>query len=122
MNGAESPDMISEANLKVVNIDGQTELTAAESDGPVNAMDLSLRKAISKFYPEINKTWLSDYKVRVLDGDRGTEARVRVLITTTDGIRNWNTVGVSTNIITASLIALSDSHEYAIMTNRSGEK
>ncbi len=122
MSGAESPDMVSEANLKVVNIDGQTELTAAESDGPVNAMDLSLRKAISKFYPEINKTWLSDYKVRVLDGDRGTEARVRVLITTTDGTRDWKTVGVSTNIITASLIALSDSHEYAIMTNRSGEQ
>ncbi len=89
--------------------------TVAEGDGPVNALDSALRQALSKFFPQLRKLQLTDYKVRIIDGATGTAAKTRVLITTSDGKREWGTVGVSENIITASLQALADSMEYALM-------
>lgn len=88
--------------------------TVADGDGPVNALDGALRQALSKFFPEVGKLTLTDYKVRIIDSATGTAAKTRVLITTSDGNREWGTVGVSENIITASLLALADSMEYAL--------
>ncbi len=88
--------------------------TVAEGDGPVNAMDGALRSALMQSFPVLSKVGLSDYKVRILDAVAGTAARTRVLITSTDGTREWGTVGVSGNIIEASLQALVDSMEYAL--------
>jgi 2-isopropylmalate synthase len=90
----------------------EEEVTAAQGDGPVNAMDRALRKALEVFYPTLSKIRLTDYKVRVLDTTEATAAKVRVHIETTDGERVWGTVGVSTNIIEASWYALIDSIEY----------
>ncbi len=84
-------------------------------DGPVNALDSALRLALTKFYPQLKNVRLTDYKVRILDGIAGTAAKTRVLITSTDGKREWGTVGVSENIIEASLQALVDSMEYALL-------
>lgn len=98
----------SEATIRV-NVDGQTEHCAAEGNGPVHALDEALRKALYKFYPEISKMQLTDYKVRVLNEKDGTSANVRVLIDSTNDITNWGTIGVSSNIIEASWQALSDS-------------
>ncbi len=89
--------------------------TAAEGNGPVNALDNALRKALSSFFPEIKNMHLTDYKVRVLDGEEGTAAKVRVLIESSDGKNRWSTVGVSTNIIEASWQALSDSFRYFLL-------
>ncbi|MCG0239497.1 MAG: citramalate synthase [Firmicutes bacterium] len=86
--------------------------TAAEGNGPVNALDAALRKALAEVYPGIDRVRLADYKVRVLEGSDGTGARVRVLVESTDGRRTWGTVGVSTNIIEASWQALVDSLVY----------
>ena len=105
--------LTSEATIKVAS-DGSEEHTAANGDGPVNALDNALRKALSKFFPVINDVRLTDYKVRVLDEKSATAAKVRVLIRSTDGKASWTTVGVSTNVIEASLRALTDSMEYAI--------
>ena len=105
----------SEATIKV-SVDGVKEITAAEGDGPVNALDSAIRKALSRFYPEIKQISLSDYKVRVLEDNRGTAAKVRVLIESTDGHRHWGTVGVSENIIEASWLALVDGIEYGLLT------
>jgi 2-isopropylmalate synthase len=110
-NEAES---VSEALIKV-RVRGEVEHTAAEGNGPVNALDKALRKALEKFYPELKKVVLSDYKVRVLDGLDGTGAKVRVLITTRDEHTSWNTVGVSANIIEASWKALVDSIYYYLL-------
>ena len=99
---------ISQATIKV-SVREEEELTAAEGNGPVNAMDNALRKALSKFYPTIQEMRLVDFKVRVLEGSAGTAARVRVLIESRDGKDIWNTVGVSENIIEASWQALVDS-------------
>jgi 2-isopropylmalate synthase len=107
--------LASEATIKVADRTGDVEHTASDGDGPVNALDNALRKALSKFYPFLQQVRLSDYKVRVLDGKEATAATVRVLIRSTDGKSTWNTVGVSENVIEASLIALSDSIEYAIL-------
>ena len=104
----------SEATIKLT-VDGVEELTAAEGDGPVNALDSALRKALGRFYPEIRDFRLVDYKVRVLEENRGTAAMVRVLIETSDGRTAWGTVGVSENIIEASWQALVDSLEYGIL-------
>ncbi len=98
------------AVVKLV-VDDKEEMTAAEGDGPVNALDRALRKALRVFYPELDRMRLLDYKVRVLDTDRATAAKVRVHITSTDGRSVWGTVGVSTNIIEASFAALIDSFE-----------
>lgn len=93
-------------------VDGKEEITASEGDGPVNAMDKALRKALTVFYPEIKNIRLIDYKVRVLDPEKATGAKVRVHMETTDGEVTWGTVGVSTNIIEASWKALLDSIDY----------
>lgn len=89
--------------------------TAAEGNGPVNALDNALRKALETFYPEVSGMRLSDYKVRVLEEKAGTEAQVRVLIETGNGKKTWGTVGVSTNIIEASWQALADSMAYGLL-------
>ncbi len=105
----------SEASVKVVDRYGNVEHTAADGDGPVNALDQALRKALSRFFPRLNDIRLTDYKVRVIDEKAGTAAKVRVLIRSTDGNSSWTTVGVSENIIEASLMALVDSMEYILM-------
>ncbi len=97
-----------------VKVDDRIEYEAAEGNGPVNALDIALRKCIEKFYPEIKDMRLIDYKVRVLDEEKGTGAKVRVLIESSDGKESWITVGVSTNIIEASFRALIDSIEYKL--------
>src|SRR5579864_1030732 len=103
-----------EATIKVA-VDGQEEHTAAEGDGPVHALDRALRKALGRFYPEIQRVRLVDYKVRVLNADAATAARVRVLIQSTDGVHTWGTVGVSENVVEASWQALVDSFEYVLL-------
>ena len=103
-----------EATIKVA-VDGQEEHTAAEGDGPVHALDRALRKALGRFYPEIQRVRLVDYKVRVLNADAATAARVRVLIQSTDGAHTWGTVGVSENVVEASWQALVDSLEYVLL-------
>lgn len=95
-----------------VQVEGKEGLTAGEGEGPVNALDIALRKALLVFYPELSKIRLNDYKVRVLDTNYATAAKVRVHIESTDGNKSWGTVGVSKNIIQASLEALVDSLEY----------
>ncbi len=105
---------VCQASVKVL-VDGQTEHTIAEGDGPINALDQALRAALATFYPQLKKIHLTDYKVRILDSTAGTGARTRVLIESTDGKQQWGTVGVHDNIIEASLQALVDSIEYALM-------
>lgn len=104
----------SSAMIKIL-VGEQTEITAAEGDGPVNALDKALRKALERFYPQIGEMKLTDYKVRVLDSNSATASKVRVLIETTDGQEVWTTVGVSTDIIEASWKALVDSVEHKLM-------
>lgn len=96
-------------------VDGQISVTAADGDGPVNALDTALRRALSRFYPTVEKVRLTDYKVRVIDGVSATAARVRVLIESTDGVSSWSTVGVSCDIMEASYLALVDSIEYCLI-------
>ena len=102
--------------------DGQIEHTAAEGNGPVNALDTALRKALGKFYPEIEEVRLLDYKVRVLGGGEGSAALVRVLIESGDEHERWGTVGVSLNVIEASWQALVDSFEYKLYKERRGQR
>jgi 2-isopropylmalate synthase len=102
-----------EATVKVL-VNGQPEYTVAEGEGPVNALDAALRKALRPFYPAIDSIALDDYKVRILNGQLGTAARTRVLIDSTDGQVRWGTVGVSDNIIEASWLALVDSFEFKL--------
>lgn len=111
---SENGTFSSSAMIKV-NVDGEVEITAAEGDGPVNALDKALRKALEVFYPELKRVHLTDYKVRVLDTKTATAAKVRVLIESTDGEDIWTTVGVSSDIIEASWIALVDSIEYKLI-------
>jgi len=99
----------------MVEVGGKIEHTAAVGNGPVNALDNALRKALEKFYPSLANVRLLDYKVRVLTAQKGTAASVRVLIESGDGKDEWGTVGVSENIIEASWIALVDSIEYKLM-------
>jgi 2-isopropylmalate synthase len=101
-------------------VKGVQEHTAAEGDGPVNAMDNALRKALKNFYPALSKMHLSDFKVRVLDEKSGTAARVRVLIESQDQDETWSTIGVSGNIIEASWEALVDSVEYKLLKDLKG--
>ena len=107
----------SEAIIKV-KVKGIQEHTAADGDGPVNALDNALRKALKSFYPTLAKMHLSDFKVRVLDEKAGTAARVRVLIQSQDENESWGTVGVSGNIIEASWQALVDSVEYKLLKDK----
>ena len=106
--------MRAEASVKVVDHNGRVEHTASEGNGPVNALDRALRKALERFYPEIKEIQLSDYKVRVLEAKQGTATAVRALIQTTDGEETWGTVGVAENIIQASWEALVDSIIYGL--------
>ncbi len=98
-----------------VNVHGETMLTAAEGNGPVNALDNALRKALVSYYPSIQETHLTDYKVRVIDDQGETASKVRVVMEHTDFDNTWNTVGVSSNIIEASWLALTDSIRYALL-------
>jgi 2-isopropylmalate synthase len=105
-----------EATVKV-RVGPQIMHTVAEGNGPVNALDAALRKALIDVYPQLSAVTLSDYKVRILDGDNATAATTRVLIDSKDGTRRWSTVGASSNIIEASWRALLDSMEYALLNN-----
>jgi 2-isopropylmalate synthase len=109
----------SQAIVKV-RVGGESRVTGAEGDGPVHALDLALRGALEAFYPVLRTMRLIDYKVRVLESSETTAAKVRVLIESSDGARTWNTVGVSTDIIEASFMALSDSIEYKLTMEAEG--
>lgn len=100
-----------------VSVDCKNEITAAEGDGPVSALDNALRKALYKFYPDVDAMRLVDFKVRVIDGREGTAAKVRVLIESRDQDNIWSTVGVSEDIIEASWHALADSFQYKLAKN-----
>ena len=102
-----------EATVKLC-INGEIVHTASEGNGPVNALDKALRKALVPMYPQLAQFHLADYKVRILDGDHGTAATTRVLIDTQNGHQRWSTVGAGTNIIDASWRALVDSVEYGL--------
>ncbi|MGN7355779.1 citramalate synthase [Paenibacillus sp. SAF-054] len=106
--------VVSEAFVKL-NVAGNNVYTAAEGNGPVNALDNALRKALVQYFPAIKEMHLSDYKVRVLDEKDATAAKVRVLIESRDINNSWNTVGVSGNVIEASWEALVDSMRYALL-------
>jgi 2-isopropylmalate synthase len=111
--------LVSEATIKV-RVNGVSEHTSAEGDGPVNALDNAIRKALRRFYPTVAEMHLTDFKVRVLNEKAGTAARVRVLIESQDAHDSWGTVGVSENIIEASWQALSDSLEYKLLKDHAG--
>ena len=113
----EDNTLISEATIKL-KVNKIEEHTASEGDGPVNALDNALRKALSEFYPTLSEMRLSDFKVRVLDEKAGTAAKVRVLIQSQDEKSSWGTVGVSENIIEASWQALVDSVEYKLLKDQ----
>ncbi|MCD6256466.1 citramalate synthase [Candidatus Aerophobetes bacterium] len=109
----ENGKLVSEATVKL-NINGKQVHTVAEGNGPVNALDKALRKALEDDFPQISQMHLSDYKVRILDTGAGTEAKTRVLIESSDKDDRWGTVGVSPNIIEASFKALLDAVEYKL--------
>ena len=109
-------DILSEAVAKVT-VGNETIHTAAEGNGPVNALDAALRKALLNFYPDLSHIKLVDYKVRILEESVGTGSQVRVLIESSDGENEWRTVGSSTNIIEASWLALADSLEFWLIKN-----
>jgi 2-isopropylmalate synthase len=115
----ESNEMLAEAMVKV-RVGGEVKHTAAEGNGPVNALDAAVRKALLEFYPTLEAIKLVDYKVRILDTGSGTGASVRVLIESTDGEQHWRTVGSSTDIIEASWLALADALEYWLVRHREG--
>jgi len=106
--------VLAEATVKI-RVDDEVSHTAAEGDGPVNALDLATRKALLPHYPKLKKMRLVDYKVRIIDSDKATGATTRVTIDSTNGHRTWTTVGSSTNIVDASWQALADSMEYALL-------
>ena len=107
-------ESICEATVRV-RVGDEVAHTVAEGDGPVNALDAALRRALVKFFPSLKVVELTDYKVRIINGGTGTAAKTRVLITSSNGKREWGTVGVSENIIEASLEALVDSMEFALL-------
>lgn len=104
-----------------ISVDGQTEVAAAEGDGPINALDKAVRMALGRFYPAISEIKLTDYKVRVLDSDKASAAKVRVLIESRDQHESWTTIGVSTDIVDASWHALIDSIEYKLVRDQERE-
>ena len=104
---------ICQATIKI-SVGKEEEITAAEGDGPVNALDNALRKALTKFFPQIEEMGLVDFKVRVIDGAGGTASKVRVQIETRDSREIWSTIGVSENVIEASWQALVDSFQYKL--------
>jgi 2-isopropylmalate synthase len=109
--------LLAEAMVKV-RIGPEVKLSAAEGNGPVNALALALHKTLCEVYPELQLIRLTDYKVRILDSDKGTAATTRVLVSFSNGVQSWTTVGASPNIIEASWRALSDSMEYALLCSR----
>ena len=110
-------EMLSEAMVKV-RVGTEIMHTVAEGNGPVNALDQALRKALLQLYPSLAQVKLVDYKVRILEESIGTESQVRVLIESSDGVKEWRTVGSSTNIIEASWLALADSLEYGLLKQK----
>jgi len=102
------------ATIKVA-VDGQNILEAAEGNGPVSALDAALRKALSQFYPELTKCYLTDYKVRIIDGGAGTSAVTRVLVESSNGLHRWTTIGVSDNILEASYQAVAQGIKYGLL-------
>ncbi|HQL34061.1 MAG TPA: alpha-isopropylmalate synthase regulatory domain-containing protein, partial [Treponemataceae bacterium] len=100
-----------------IGVEGEMAITAGEGDGPVHALDCALRKGLERFYPGVRQIRLTDFKVRVLDSRSATAAKVRVLIESTDGEEVWTTVGVSSDLIEASWLALVDSFEYKLITD-----
>jgi 2-isopropylmalate synthase len=106
--------MVSEATVKVV-AGGERVISTEEGNGPVNALDRALRKALSKVYPRLAQLELTDYKVRIMPGNAGTDAVTRVLIETSDHTREWTTVGVHGNVIEASWLALHDAVRYGLL-------
>jgi 2-isopropylmalate synthase len=106
-------ELLSEATVKV-EVAGEVLHTAADGNGPVNALDSALRKALGAFYPQLDAVHLVDYKVRILDSEEATGAQTRVIIDSSNGALEWSTMGSGTNIIAASCQALCDSLEYAI--------
>ena len=110
----DAKESICEATVRV-RVGKKVHHEVAEGDGPVNALDGALRAALTKSFPELEKIQLTDYKVRILDSATGTAAQTRVLIQSSDGKREWGTVGVNENIIEASLQALVDSMEFALI-------
>lgn len=117
INEEREGELFTEATIKI-KVKDLFEHTAAEGNGPVNALDNALRKALIKFYPNIKTMQLVDFKVRVIDGTEGTAAKVRVLIETKDKKDIWTTVGVSENVIEASWKALVDSIEYKLLKDK----
>jgi 2-isopropylmalate synthase len=111
---------LTEATIRLT-VDGQEEHTASLGDGPVNALDKAMRKALIRFYPRLEEMELIDYKVRVLSGEHGTGAKVRVLVESRDAESQWGTVGVSLNIIEASWQALEDAVNYKLMKDAQRE-
>jgi 2-isopropylmalate synthase len=109
-----------EATVKL-RIAGSVEHTVSEGDGPVNALDAALRKALVQFYPALDEMQLVDYKVRVVNPKEGTAARVRVVIESRDLKNVWGTVGVSENVVEASWLALSDAIEYKLFKDEEGK-
>jgi 2-isopropylmalate synthase len=105
----------------MIEVDGVQEHTAAEGNGPVNAIDNAIRKALVNFYPNLKDMELVDYKVRILTTGTGTEAVTRVLIESKDSDSAWGTVGVATNIVDASYQALMDSIEYKLLKDKEKE-
>ena len=110
----------SHATIKI-SVANEEEITAAEGDGPVNALDNALRKALNKFYPKVEEMRLVDFKVRVIDGSDGTAAKVRVQIESRDSSEIWSTIGVSENVIEASWQALVDSVQYKLSKGMNGK-
>jgi 2-isopropylmalate synthase len=110
-------DVLAEATVKVVT-NGTRHIESAEGQGPVGALDNALRKALANEYPALGQMSLEDYRVRVLDDTHGTGAVVRVLIDTSNGEREWTTVGVSENIIEASWEALTDAYLFGLLHPR----
>jgi len=120
--GSKGPeDMLSEAVVKV-RVGDEVIHTAAEGNGPVNALDRALRKALLQFYPSLAQVKLADYKVRILEENVGTESKVRVSIESTDGTDEWQTVGSSSDIIEASWLALADGLEYWLLKQKESAK
>src|SRR5207302_7098915 len=105
---------VTEATVKL-KVKGRLEPVVGEGDGPVNALDTALRKAVLPNYPRLAEMQLVDYKVRVINSSEGTAARVRVVIESRDAQAVWSTVGVSENVIEASWLALVDSIEYKLL-------
>lgn len=113
--------IFAEASIRVT-VNGESKYSAAEGDGPVEALDKALRQALTKFYPRLQEMHLTDYKVRVLNTKAGTAAKVRVLIESQDDTDSWTTVGVHENIIEASWEALTDSIEYKLLKDQKTQK